>query len=513
MQFKQTPEQQQTDLKYYILEGITWAVMYYIGVIFLVPYLIQLKANTMEIGLLNTLPLFLASFSVLFSYSVFKYFKSEKHLVLFFTTLQALFWIPLAFVGYLSNNQLAIWLIIIIYCLIVLTEQFPLGVYREWIGKIFNISQIVGNNAKKQIILNLFSIIPLFITGFVLDAMQRNTSLGFTIIFLIAGIFRFGSVIVMNKMSQTEDNCSLCKESKEKSQPVFKVFRDVVIRNKQFMYFLVIISLIFFSMYIAAPFYRYYFLEILKFSYKQYVFLEIGSILGLVLSFYYWGKICDKYGSTKVLKATILFLPIYPFLIMAFGNRIWLLFFLNIIDGALMAGLTLGIFGYFYQNIKSDLIHHMSFFLIFQSFAMLLGTIVGGYISSNPKFWFMGVERYGLLLIFAISMIFRIFTIGFVGKIKDTNRSKIDLPKNILLQKPIMFGLNQFLHFTRTEGEILGRGLKKEEKELKKHLIKQEKVIEKNIKHLVNQEKLLFEKMTEIEKRKKSFKNLKKVKK
>ena len=262
-------------------------------------------------------------------------------------------------------------------------------------------------------------------------------------------------------------------------------------------------------MYIAAPYYRYYFLDVLNFSYKQYVFLEIGSILGLVLSFYYWGKICDKYGSTKVLKATILFLPIYPFLVMAFGNRVWLLFFLNVLDGALMAGLTLGIFGYFYQNIKSDLIHHMSFFLIFQSFAMLLGTIVGGYISSNPRFWFMGVERYGLLLIFSISMIFRIFTIGFIGKIKDTNRSKINLPKNILLQKPIMFGLNQFLHFTRTEGEILGKGIEKEEKELRKQLIKQGKVIERNIKSLANKERQLFEKITSIEKKGKNIKRKK----
>ena len=502
MQFKHTLEQQKNDLKHYILEGICWATMYYIGVVFLVPYLITLKANTMEIGLINTLPLFLASFSVLFSYDILKYFKSEKHFVMFFLAIQAFFWIPLALVGYFFNNHFVVWTIIIIYCIIVLAEQFTVGVYREWIGKVFDAARIVENNAKKQIVLNLFSIFPLFLAGFILDSIQKNTTVGFTVIFIIAGIFRFGSVYMMSKMSQTEDQKDLIEESKKNSKPVFKVFKDVVVKNKQFMYFLVIVSLIFFSMYIAAPFYRYYFLEILNFSYKQYVFLEIASILGLVLSFYYWGKICDKYGSTKVLKAIILFLPVYPFLVIAFGSNVWLLFFLNVLDGALMAGLTLGIFGYFYQNIKSDLIHHMSFFLIFQSGAMLLGTLVGGYISSNPRFWIMGVEKYGLLLIFSISIVFRIFTIGFIGKIKDTNNKQIDLPRNILLQKPIMFGLNQFLHFTREEGKVLEKNIKKEQTELKKELVKQSKKIEKNIKVLAHKERKIFEKITEIEKKK-----------
>jgi MFS family permease len=264
-------------------------------------------------------------------------------------------------------------------------------------------------------------------------------------------------------------------------------------------------------MYISTPFYRYYFLEILKFSYKQYVFLEIGSILGLVFSFYYWGKICDKYGSTKVLKAIILFLPIYPFLVILFNNNAWLLFSLNLLDGALMAGLTLGIYGYFYQNIKFDMIRHMSFFLIFQSFAMLLGTLLGGIIASNPVLWLYGVEKYGLFLIFIISIVFRLFTIGFISKIKDTNKNNINLPKSIILQKPLIFGLYHFLNFTKVEGKLVAKEIKKEQKELKKELIKQGKTIEKNIQELANKEKEIFEKITNIETQNQSKRRKKKA--
>ena len=171
-----------------------------------------------------------------------------------------------------------------------------------------------------------------------------------------------------------------------------------------------------------------------------------------------------------------------------------------------MAGLTLSIYGYFYQNVKYDMIHHMSFFMIFQSTAMLLGSIVGGIISSNSKFWYMGLEKYGLLLIFAISILFRLFTIGFINRIEDKNINKIDLPKNILLQKPIMFGVIKFLNFTKAEGQLLILEMYSEGKELKEELKKEETQIKKRITDLADNEKKLFKNITKIEREKKVIK-------
>lgn len=504
MEFKQTEKQQKKDLKYYLSDGIFWAGMYYLGLVFLVPYLLSLKASTFQIGLINVLPIFIASFFGLLSYDLVKYFKSEKQFVIFFIALQAFFWIPLALVGYLIKSKLVVWLVIIFYCIITIMEQLPYPVYREWIGKIFDTSKIVRYTSRKQLIQSLFSILPLFLAGFIMDAINKSdAALGFCIIFIVAGLFRFGSVIVMSKMSQTENQEHLTQKSQEMSKPVFKVFNNLVLKNKQFLYFITIVALIYFSMYIAAPYYRYYFLNILLFDYKQYIILEIGSILGLVLSFYYWGKICDKFGATKVLKAIILFLPVYPLMVILFGNNVLLLFLLNVFDGVLMAGLTLSIYGYFYQNVKYDMINHMSFYMIFQSTAMLLGSIVGGIIATTPKFWYMGVEKYGLFLIFGISILFRLFTMGFINKIEDKNKDEINIPKKILLQRPIIFGVTQFLNFTKAEGKVILLGLYNEVKELKKGLKNQEKTINKKIEKLDYKEKELLKsinKHREIEK-------------
>ena len=246
MEFIQTPQQQKNDLKLYLSDGIFWAVMYYLGLAFLVPYLMSLKANTFQIGLLNVLPIFIASFFGLFSYDLVKLFKSEKQFVVFFTALQAFFWIPLALVGYLLNSKLVIWLVIIFYCIITIMEQLPYPVYREWIGKIFNPHRIVEYTSRKQMILNLFAILPLFLAGAIMDAINRNNAaLGFTIIFIIAGLFRFGSAVVMSKMSKTEDQEDLTENSKEMSKPVFGVFNNLVLKISNFFIFITIISLVY----------------------------------------------------------------------------------------------------------------------------------------------------------------------------------------------------------------------------------------------------------------------------
>ena len=70
MEFKQTKEQQNKDLKYSILDGINLSVMYYLLTTFLTPYIIFLGASSLEVGLIEGLPIFIASFFSLISLGI-----------------------------------------------------------------------------------------------------------------------------------------------------------------------------------------------------------------------------------------------------------------------------------------------------------------------------------------------------------------------------------------------------------------------------------------------------------
>lgn len=457
--FKQSPKQQKKDYTFFLLDGVFWAIMYYVSIIFLIPYLLNFGATSLQIGLLQTLPIVIASFFGLFSYSLLKYFNSKKQMVVVFAILQAFFWLPLAFAGYLFNNTFIIWLVIFLYSLIQIMEYAPLPVYRDWIGKIFAKNKIVTFVAKKQTIMNIISIFPLLMAGFFLDVFtEQNATLAFTLLFIFVGFFRFASAIYLSKMSKTETKKQIITETNKMKKPIFGIFKKIVLNNKKFLYFLIIVSALYLSINIASPYYRYYFLEILNLSYTNYILIEISSILGLVFSFYYWGNISDKFGTTKVLKATVIFLPIYPLAVILLGKNILALSLLGFFDGVVLAGFTISIYGYFYQHVRSDFIHHISFYVIFQSVAILIGSLIGGVISSNSFFWYRGIQAYGLLLVFYISFCLRIFTIIYFTNLKDQDfikdRKSVSLARGVVLQAPVIFGMNRLINYvskTRTQ--------------------------------------------------------------
>jgi predicted MFS family arabinose efflux permease len=253
-------------------------------------------------------------------------------------------------------------------------------------------------------------------------------------------------------MSKTETKEDILKETKKMTKPVFSVFKKVVLRDRKFLYFLLVVFALYLSMNIASPYYRFYFLEILHLNYTNYILIEISSILGLVFSLYYWGNISDKFGTTKVLKATVIFLPIYPLAVILLGRNILGLSLLGFFDGVVVAGFTISIYGYFYQTIKTDnIIHHLSFFVKFPSIAVLIGSIIGGVISSNSFFWYRGIQAYGLLLIFYISFCLRTFTIIYFTNIKITGslltKKAQVLARGIVLQAPVVFGMNRLINY------------------------------------------------------------------
>jgi MFS family permease len=485
--FKQSPRQQKKDYTFFLLDGVFWAIMYYISIVFLIPYLLHFGATSLQIGLLQTLPIVIASFFGLFSYSLLKYFNSKKQMVVLFAILQAFFWLPLAFAGYLFNNTFIIWLVIFLYALIQIMEYAPLPVYRDWIGKIFAKNKIVTFVARKQTIMNIISIVPLLLAGFYLDFfIDKNTTFAFTLLFIFVGFFRFASAIYLSKMSKTESRKEIITETKKMTKPVFSVFKKLVLKNKKFLYFLLVVSALYLSINIASPYYRYYFLEILNLSYTNYILIEISSILGLVFSFYYWGSISDIFGTTKVLKATVIFLPIYPLAVILLGKNILALSLLGFFDGVVLAGFTISIYGYFYQQIRSDFIHHISFFVIFQSVAVLIGSLIGGVISSNNFFWYRGIQAYGLLLIFYISFCLRTFTVIYFANLKDQDfvkdRKSISLARGIVLQAPVIFGMNRLINYISKTRTNIDRKILTTRKKIDKNLSKTRKNLSKTIK-------------------------------
>lgn len=438
--FIQTEEQQRKDFKYSVMDGVFWTIMTYLGAVFLTPYLLALGANSFQIGLTTYLPTLIASILCFFSYDLLKYFNSKRSFVVFFVIIQAILWIPLAFVYFFATGITAVWFILIIYFLISIIGTIPGPVYGDWIGKVFKIKEIGLYNARRNIICNLVTILPLFFAGSILDAVSHsNTLFIFTIIFICAGIFRFISAMSLNKMSITETKEEIRQETHQSKGLMLKAFKEEIKNNKNYVYFFIVVLFYYFSLYITAPYNRFYLLEIAKLSYKQYISIEIVAILGVILTLFYWGTTVDKFGATRVLKATIFFLPLYPLALILFSKNFYVLISLVFIDAVLTAGLGIALTSYLYQNIKKNLIAHMTFLTLFQSIALTLGALCAAginYVLTKK----IGLESTALFWVFVIGISLRFITAILSQGLKDNNPEKTNVLKEIIIFKPIIYG-------------------------------------------------------------------------
>jgi len=464
LNFKNTNQQISKDRRYSITDGIFWVLMNSISLSFLIPFIITLGASPLQVGLIDTLPIFLTSFLVLISYKILSKFDSKRQAVIFFVTLQAFLWIPLALAKFFFVGSTVIWAVTFIYVLLVGCGVIIDPIYRDWIRKLFPPDIISKFIANKNIILDTFSILPIIFAGLFLDVVTTDESLiGFVILFLFAGVFRLISARMLYHMSKTEDRQEVVQETRQMSKPIFSIFRKEVLKDKMFFNFLVLVLFYYFGLYISTSYFSYLLLNVLQFKFSNYILWAVAFVFGSVFSLSYWGYVSQKYGSVKILKATIAFIPFTLFVEFFFINNLPILIILQFLSGIIFAGFNYSILNYFYQNVKDDLINHMGFFYIFQASAMLCGSLVGaGLIKIGEKIY--GNQVQAIFLVIVVSMVFRYIAFMYSRKLKSTkdisNSKEIDLYRNIILQIPVSYSVKQFWHVLSKQERIFINKLK-----------------------------------------------------
>jgi Na+/melibiose symporter-like transporter len=336
-------------------------------------------------------------------------------------------------------------------------------IYTDWIRYLFPHDKMGKLSGIKDTILNIFSIVPVVFAAYILDSIKSNeTLIGFTILFVCAGIFRFISSRFLNKMHATEDKDALIKETKKMStRPIFRIFKREVLKDKEFKKFLIFIILFYFGLYIGTSYFPYMLLSVLHYSYSNYIIYTIAYTLGFVFSLTYWGYVADKYGPIKILKTTVVFIPFCLIVEYFFVNNLAVLAVLQFFFGVVFAGFYFAVVQYFYKNIKEDVINHIAFYYIFTSFAMVLGSLLGSLIISIGKKYY--TELFALFLVFAVSAVFRFIAAIYGHGLKDQNKRNINLYSSILFQKPVIYSVKHFGYVLSEEEKKVVSEIKKEE--------------------------------------------------
>lgn len=447
-----TQEQKEKTKKYSILDGSFYTVMAGFGEQFVAPFAIRLNATNSEIGILSSLPIFIASLFQILSAKITDTIKKRKLIILIGVFLQALTWLPMFIVPFLTENIL---LLTIIFSLYVLFGNFVNPAWNSLMGDIINENERGIYFGKRNKIIGIISFFSILSAGLLLNYTTNfNVWFGFFILFSIAMIARLLSWYSLTKHIEPK----YIVEKKDSFS-----FTDFVKRlpYTNFGKFVIFRSLIAFSIMIAAPFFVVYMLKHLHFSYAQYTIIILTPLVVRFFTSTYWGKYSDKYGNKRIMTVSALLLFLIPILWLiaaVFNGNFFLIMLAEAVAGFGWAGFELSTSNFVFDSVTpKKRARCTAYFNVIFGTLVFLGGLLGGYLSTH-----ISIGVYSLMILFLLSAILRLLVqLIFLPLIKE-ERINIMMDERKLFIEMVAIRPTRHLYFETLEGII------KVEEELKK---------------------------------------------
>ena len=390
-----------------IKEGSFYSIMEGFGLRYITPYALALGANNTNIGILNSFPALIGSFSELFTVKLMRKF-SRKTIVFWGVLLQAVMWLLILGIGSLFfvfkiDHTLSPNALLIAYTLMVLFGAFTVPAWVSWMKDIVpkNFGEFFGVRNR---IVGFAVLVSMFVAGYVLDIFKKsNLFLGFSILFVLAFIGRSLSAYLFTKKYEPEYN----RNNHYHDGLIHFVKRIGKTNFGKFSLFFSLLSLV---VAIASPFFAVYMLNDLGFSYFEFTLVIMSPLIVRLIVFPAWGRFSDIYGNMKVVKINGYLISLIPFLWFAstFIPKEYVLAYLIALEafaGFIWAGFDLSAGNFIFDAVEKVRIPMaVADYTILANIGTFIGALLGGFISS------MKVEIFSLnsmLFVFLLSGILR----------------------------------------------------------------------------------------------------------
>jgi MFS family permease len=381
-----------------IKEGVASQIMTGIFDYYLTPLAIFLKASTLQIGLLASIPSVLSSFSQIFAVSSVKWMGSRKGVLTKGSIVQACLLLPIPLLVFLPQTlpRIQYLLIFVVIFRVIGSVMGP-----AW-GSI--VSDYLPEHlrgiyfGKRAQIISIAGVIGMAFWGIVLSLMNGMEVFAFFIIFLFAALFRFISAHYMHMLIE------LPQEPSPAYTPI------VGLKNYNFKIFVFYISAVTFATQLSAPFAGVYMLEELKFSYFSYMLVNLASLFSGLISFPVWGRNADLVGNLKVLKLTGWLIPLTPIFYMIAKSPSHLML-VEIFNGFIWGGFNLCATNFIYDAaLPTQRVQYLCYFNVVNGIALFAGASIGGFLGTKLP------EVFGsrLFFLFLISSLCRLLAQKFL---------------------------------------------------------------------------------------------------
>ena len=398
-------------LRFSTAEGMAYGAVMGFGDNYIVAFAVALQTSNFQIGILCSVPGFLASLAQLWDVNLVRHLKSRKTLVLIFALLQALMFIPILGLAFLPSASDGWWLILFatIYSISaalvspawgsIMAEVVP----EHLRGRYFSLRGSLST---------LTNTITLLAGGIFLTFLARKALWGFAILFGAAFLARIISWGLLTKLFEVPHKITI--QNKVKTSD----FARSLVSTNLGRYMLFIFSMSF-AVNIASPYFAVYQLQDLKFSYFTFAALGTASSIATLLTISRWGRTADRIGNLQVMRVSSALIPLVPLLWLVSTNLIFL-GFVQVFSGLAWAGFNLCSVNYLYDATSiENRTRYLAYFNCGNGLAAGLGALLGGYLITH-----MPVLRgYQILSIFLISGVLRgVASIIFLPRLREVRR-------------------------------------------------------------------------------------------
>jgi MFS family permease len=381
-------------LRISVLDGASYSAMLGLTQNYVTPFALALKATTLQIGLLTSVPNLFAAVAQLAGPGLVVRTGSRKGIILPAAFIHAICWLPLFLLPYFFRSP-GVWLLLGFYAIATAADVMSWAPWGSMIADLVH-EDIRGRYLGfRGRIGGIVTLVFTITAGAILQVYTGHVFTGFAIIFGGATAARFLSFYFLTRMYEP----TLTSESAD-APGVLQLIKDLGVSNlgKYTIY----ISLVLFGMMISGPFFSVFMLRDLHFSYVTFMIVTACSAVANFLSMPFWGNRADRAGNLKIVKITSWLMPFVPLLWIINSHPLYLVL-ANAFSGFVWSGFNLSSMNFVYDaSASAGRAKRISVYNAFTFIAMCLGALLGGYIAPHlPKL--LGYQMHTLFIISGIA--------------------------------------------------------------------------------------------------------------
>ncbi|GAB4234173.1 MAG: MFS transporter [Elainellaceae cyanobacterium] len=356
---KPSKEKIRSSLSASTLDGVFATVFSNVtGGVLLSNFLVELHANALQIGLLASIPMMANLLQPLGAHWADRA-PSRWLYSLWVYGISRLLWLPLAigiiwFSQHPDKPQQMIWATLAIILMTHFLGAIGSASWLSWLAVLVP-RQIRGRYfGFRNSICSLTGLVTILLSGVVVSRWWGGTLQGFGVLMLIAvvaGLVSLGFQSRMTDVSPQAQHMVVLEAEPEQpahlypTTPLTKTAAENLLKDKQFLLFLLYFGLWAFGINLCAPFFNLYLLSNLALSVSWVTFYNGLGAAANLLMLLLWGKLADRIGNRPILLLDGLLVAFIPLLWLATDRQpisLWLWFpLLHLLGGGTGAAIDL----------------------------------------------------------------------------------------------------------------------------------------------------------------------------